>query len=180
MKHPLLLSAALIGLAACEPAPAEHKAAAPKAPSTATPAPQRAPAVTPLVATGPAAPVQPVTEPDIQSAASVIKLNVLTRQQENTVKLFGTGGGDPAMNGLQTYIAFYANPDAGWAVFPIGDILDYRILSEAPRRVDLEVEESVMNMETTVISSRKRRLIITWSAGAEPEAPASVSITPAR
>ena len=63
------------------------------------------------------------------------RLNIVPNQPGNSVKMFAMAGGDPAMNGLQTYLAFYADPDEGWVIFRIGDFLDYRILS-ATRRAD--------------------------------------------
>ena len=97
---------------------------------------------------GPAATVQPDTEEGNQWAAAVVELTPLTRQGDRTVKLFGTAGGDPAMNGLYTHVAFFDSPAEGWRVFRIGDFLEYRVLSEAPGRVDLEIDESVMDEAT--------------------------------
>ena len=95
-------------------------------------------------------------------------------------KLFGTAGGDPAMNGLYTHIAFFQDPAEGWRVFRIGDVLDYRVLSQRPGRVDLELEESTMDEATGRIGSRTRRVIIGWPIAADGSAPAEVTVTPAQ
>src|SRR4051794_13853980 len=102
--------------------------------------------------------VRPATDEDLQWAASVIQINELHRQGSLTAKLFGAAAGDPAMNGLNTYIAFYESPAEGWRIFRIGDFLSYRILSEAPGRIGLEVNESIMNQATGNIGTRVRRL----------------------
>lgn len=179
MKRPLLFAAVLVGLAACDPGPETAPQTGPQAPPS-VPAPQSAPPVTPLVAAGPAATVQVSTDSDDQTAASVVRLDVLTGQGGPTVKLFGTAGGDPAMNGLYTHIAFFGSPAEGWAVFRIGDFLDYEVLSETPGRVDLKVEESVMDETTGQIGRRDRRLIVAWTPGADDAPPTTITVTPAR
>ena len=179
MKHPILFLAAIAALTACDSGVETRKAATPAAESP-VPAPQSAPPVTPLVAAGPAATVQASTEMNMQWAASVVQLDLLTKQGGPTVKLFGTAGGDPAMNGLYTDIAFFKSSAEGWVVFRVGDFLDYQVLSEAPGRVDLKVEESVMDEATGQIGRRERRLIIAWTPGANEAPPVAITVTPAR
>lgn len=176
MKHPILFLTALGGLAACDAEVESRKSAMPPA-EAPPPVVQTA---KPLVPAGPAAAVQPSGDLNQQWAASVVRVDVLTRQAGPTVKLFGTAGGDPAMNGLQTFIAFFRSPAEGWTVFPVGDVLDYHVLSEAPGRVDLRVEESVLDPATGVIGRREHRLIVAWTPGADDAPPASVTLTPAR
>ena len=139
---------------------------------------------TPMVcsptAAGPAAILQPDTDPNQQWAASVVRLDALENQGDRTVKLFGTAGGDPAMNGLYTHLAFFESPAEGWRVFRIGDFLDYRLLSEAPGRIDLEIDESVLDAATGQIGSRKRRIIVGWALPTDGSVPATVTVTPAR
>lgn len=121
-------------------------------------------------------------DPDehLQWGASVVRLDPL-RRQGLTAKLFGTAGGDPAMNGLYTYLAFYEfAPGDGWRVFRLGDFLSYRVLEEAPGRLLLEIRESVMDESTGSIGARTRRLAISWSGGGGDEPPASLSVTQAR
>ncbi len=170
MARPLLFLATLLTVAACDAESETRK--------DAVQAVEAAPAV-PLDAAGASATIQAETDDDLQWAASVVELTMLENQGQSTVKLFGTAGGDPAMNGLYTYIAFFQGPADGWKVFRIGDFLDYRLLRDGPGRVDLEVEESVMDPATSEISSRKRRIIVGFSAGAEAAAPAVVTLTPA-
>ena len=175
MKHPLLFLVALIAVTACDSGVETRTAALPEAagnaPATAPP---------PLAPAGPAGRIAPDATPDLQWAAAVVELDPLTRQGDAAVKLFGTAGGDPAMNGLYTHIAFFVSPAEGWRVFRIGDFLDYRVLAEAPGRVDLEVEESVMDPGDGAIGQRSRRLIVGWSPGANGAPPAAVTVTPAR
>ena len=124
--------------------------------------------------------VRPDPDENLQWAAGVVQINALRNQGEATAKLFGTAGGDPAMNGLYTYLAFFESPGDGWRVFRLGDFLGYRILSEARGRVVLEIRESVMNERTGDIGTRMRRLLVSWTAGADGAPPATVSVAPAR
>lgn len=176
MKHPVVFLTALLGLTACDAQVESRREAVPAAEAPPPPVQSR----DPMVANGPAATVQPTTDMNIQWAASVVRLDPLKAQGGATVKLFGTAGGDPAMNGLYTHIAFFRSSAEGWAVFRIGDVLDYEILSEAPGRVDLKLEESTMDEATGQIGSRERRVIVAWTPGAGEEPPAAVTVTPAR
>ena len=169
---PVTFLVVLLGLTACDAQVESRKAA--------LPAEQAAPAAAPLTAAGPAAIVQPDADEGQQWAASVVELTPLTRQGDRTVKLFGTAGGDPAMNGLYTHVAFYDSPAEGWRVFRIGDVLDYRVLSESEGRVDLELRESVMDEATGQIGDRTRRVIVGWPIAADGSAPAEVTVTPAQ
>ncbi|MDP1528390.1 MAG: hypothetical protein Q8M05_03320 [Rhodoferax sp.] len=171
---PVTFMIALLGLAACDAEVESRKAA--------VPAEQAAPAATaaPLTAAGSAATIQPEADDRAQQAASVVELTPLTRQGDATVKLFGTAGGDPAMNGLYTHLAFFDSPAEGWRVFRLGDFLEYRVLSEAPGRVDLEIDESVMDDASGQIGGRTYRVIVGWTVAADGSAPASVTVTPAR
>jgi hypothetical protein len=124
--------------------------------------------------------VRPDTEENLQWAASVIQINELRHQGTLSVKLFGSAGGDPAMNGLNSYIAFFESPADGWRVFQLGDFLTYRILSESPGRIALAIRESVMNERTGDIGARVRRLLVSWTSGRAGEIPATISVTTVR
>ena len=165
---------AVLALAACD---AGVESRDPVLPAEQPPSSPRA---APLTAAGPAAILQPDTDPNQQWAASVVRLDALENQGDRTVKVFGTAGGDPAMNGLYTHLAFFESPAEGWRVFRIGDFLDYRLLSEAPGRIDLEIDESVLDAATGQIGSRKRRVIVGWALPTDGSVPATVTVTPAR
>ncbi|MEA3042630.1 MAG: hypothetical protein QOH47_468 [Sphingomonadales bacterium] len=124
--------------------------------------------------------IRPDPDENLQWAAAVVRIDALRNQGDATVKLFGTAGGDPAMNGLYTYLAFFESPGDGWRVFRLGDFLTYRILSEARGRVVLEIRDSGMNERTGDIGTRIRRLLVSWTAGAGGAPPASVRVTSAR
>ncbi len=113
----------------------------------------------------------------LQWAAGVVRLDPIPGE---SAKLFGTAGGDPAMNGLYTYIAFFRSPADGWAVYRIGDVLDYTVLSHARGRVDLDLHESTFDEVSGAIGSRHRKVIVQWTQGADGDAPTAVTITPAR
>lgn len=168
MKRALIGLAGVLALAACDDVRINKKI---------TIGDEDPKAVAPLEPAGPAATVQADADDSLQWAASVVQLHPLKDQD---AKLFGTAGGDPAMNGLYTWIAFYAGAAEGWKVFRIGDFLSFRVLREAPGRVDLEIEESVMDETTGQIGGRTRRLIVGWSPGADGAPPAGVTVTPAQ
>jgi hypothetical protein len=137
----------------------------------------------PAAAQPPAEAGRPITlsadeDENLQWSAAVVVFNELRQQGDFTVKLFGASGGDPAMNGLYTYLAFYLAPGDGWRIFRIGDFLNYRVVSESRGRVLLEVNESVMN-EQTEISSRRRRIMVSWTPGANDEPPNAVTVAAA-
>lgn len=127
-----------------------------------------------------AATVRPDPDDGLQLAASVVRVDPLRRQGALTVKLFGTAGGDPAMNGLYTYLAFFESAGDGWRVFRLGDFLSYRVLAETPGRLTLELRESVMDQRSGAIGARTRRLLVSWMTGPAGEAPASIGVTTPR
>jgi hypothetical protein len=184
---PVTFLVAALALSACDVG-VESRKASPPAVQEARGAvvvsglPPRAgqPPVRPIVPAGPAQAVSPVADASLQDEASVVRVDPLRATRGPTVKLFGAGGGDPAMNGLYTHIAFFQGPAEGWRVFRLGDVLDYRILSEAPGRVDLEFTESTGPDAAGAIGSRRRKVIVSWTPGADGAPPASVSLTPAR
>ncbi len=171
---PFLFALTLLGISACDPA-AETRKTAVETSEQATP-PARAEAALTPIANGETLTPEAVDDQNLQSAASVVRVDNLQRP-DSTVKLFGLAGGDPAMNGLYTYIAFYQSPADGWQVFRLGDFLDYRILGEGENRVDLEIEYSVMDPHSDQISVATRRIMVTWTPGADGAAPQAITMT---
>lgn len=137
-------------------------------------------AAAPLAAQ-PAETVRPDEQPELQWAAGVTKITPLA-QVAGDAGLFGITGGDPAMNGLTTYISFFESPAEGHKVFRIGDFLDYSVLSQARGRVVLSVRENYMRGRNDAIAMRWRRLTISWRIPAGQQVPASITIasTPGR
>jgi len=170
MLGPKIILAAALGLSAAACAPPAPR---PSAGDRSTP-------VASLSASGEAASVaRSEADSNLAWAASVVRVDPLANEANGGVKLFGVAGGDPAMNGLYTYIAFFENPGSGWQVFQLGDFLDYRVLAEAPGRVDLEITESTMDDASGGIGSRTRYVIVSWTRGADGAAPETISVTPA-
>jgi len=115
----------------------------------------------------------------LQDAATVVVVSQLEHQGDLGAKLFGAAAGDPAMNGLNTYLAFYmAPPENGWQIFEIGDFLSYAVVAETPGRLLLEVHESVMH-DNGEIGERTRRLAVTWTPGRDGAPPATVTVATA-
>ncbi len=114
------------------------------------------------------------------SVGSITELrNQGSGENDLSVHLYGTAGGDPAMNGLYTYIAFYQSPAEGHRVFRIGDFNAYRLVSEAKGRIVLEVDENIMNDSTGEIGSRTRRMAVSWTPPADGTAPQTLSVAAA-
>ncbi len=179
----ILAASLFAAVTACAPdavsTPAESAAEAPAAPAAEAAVEPPVPEL--LVAAGePQALVVETTE-YASAAASVVKVDFLENQGESPgVKLFGTAGGDPAANGLHTYLAFYISPGSDWAVFPVGNFIDYRILFEAPGRADLEITETTIDEATAEMGSQTRRVIVNWTDVMDEAPPESVTITPAQ
>jgi len=162
----ILAGALLAGLTltACE---ATSEPTAPSAPTQAAP----------LTASGAPQTLSVEAEDDrLQWAASVVRIDWVA---DDGAKMFGTAAGDPAMNGLYSYIAFFGSTADGWVVFKLGDFLDYTVLSSAPGRVDLDLHESTLNEATGEIGSRHRKVIVSWTVPEEDEAPTAITVTPA-
>ena len=168
--RPLVFVCSLLALSACD-AQVESRREAADVRSSGSAPEQTAP----LTPSGAPQTLGPETDASLQTAASVVELTPLEGQN---AKLFGTAGGDPAMNGLYVHIAFYIDAAEGWRVFRIGDFLDYRVLRAAPGVVDLGLTESVMDSATQQIGSQKRRMIVGWTPGADGAAPTAVTVTP--
>jgi len=138
-----------------------------------------APACAQAVAERGPATVRPDDSEMLQDAATVVVVSPLEHQGDLSAKLFGAAAGDPAMNGLNTYLAFFEPPPVnGWRVFEIGDFLSYEIVSETPGRLLLEIHESVMN-DNGDIGERTRRLAVSWTPGRDGAAPATVTVATA-
>lgn len=133
----------------------------------------------PVAAPGPVT-RHPDADEMLQDAATVVVVSPLEHQGDLSVKLFGAASGDPAMNGLNTYIAFFEPPPVnGWRIFEVGDFLSYDIVSETPGRVLLQISESVMH-QNGEIGTQTRRLAVTWRPGRDGAPPATVTVAPAQ
>ena len=172
------------GLAGCDrlsaawegfnnPGPAERPSEAPS--SDPTPGPGGG-----LVEAGEGVALSPDQDEFAQVAANVVRVDDLSDQGALSAKMFGTAGGDPAMNGLYTYIAFFESPAEGWRVFRVGDYLDYQIKAVSAGRVELMLSESVMDQATSEIGSRQTAVILSFTLGPDGAVPETVTVTPAR
>jgi hypothetical protein len=188
MKKTLLTMAVLVAavsLPGCDRLGAAWTAfQAPKTPAVAAPAeipaaPAATPVVAPLTPSGHGLPVKALPGDNLQAYASVVEVHGLAEATGMVGKIFGVAGGDPAMNGLQTYIAFYRNPAEGWWVYQIGDFLSFKVLNQSSGRVDLEVEESTLDPATGTIGTRTRRMILGFDVRSAEEQPVILRITPA-
>ena len=148
MKY--MLVAAALTLAACSPAPAATPSAV--EPVAVTPAP----AALNLKPTGPAIAV--AAAPESMPEAFVTDVRLL---KDGSAKLFSTAGGDPAINGLYTYIAIWSDEDQWGKVFQIGDFNSWDIAEEAPGRVVLKVSRSWIEDGSGDIKTAEEHLIIT-------------------
>lgn len=131
-----------------------------------------------LVAAGDAREVGQTTATGALWGANVVRVDPLPNQPR-TVKLFGAAGGDPVLNGVYTYIAFFESGAEGWRVFQLGDVLDYRVLADSPGRVDLELTLSGDGADS-IYGSHTRHVIVTWTLGENNAPPETISVTPAQ
>lgn len=99
----------------------------------------------------------------------------------NEARLFGIGGEDRAANGLYAYIAFPTRSGSDWAIYELGDIINYTVLSSTAGRVDLDIEETTsINEETGELLSGHRKVTVSWTPGSDGAPPTNVTITPAQ
>lgn len=164
--------AAALALAACQPAadkPAEP--AAPAAEAAATP--PAAPAAAPAQPSGPARNV--AAEPDSQDLSGAASVTDIHFVKDADVKLFSTAGGDPAINGLYTYLAIYTAPDGWTRIFQIGDFNSWDVIEESPTRVVLKVSRSWVEEGSGDIKTADEKLIL----GVPQDATSPLTVTPA-
>jgi hypothetical protein len=167
------LALACLGAPACTPA--------------TTPAPAQLETVKPFEAADgervTVMPLQAGAESSEPSAFGVVKFNDLPDMSPLwAVRMFGAGGGDPAANGLKTYLAFNTAHDGQG--FLLGDFIDYRVVAASPGRIDLEITETAIG-KGDQLESITRRAIVSWTEKPQaqdpnPEFPATVTITPAK
>lgn len=173
-----------LALAACEDPPvADQLPVQPAEPIEGGPPPAAGPEPGPASSTGPTAgtpaieaagPVtlSPSADDMLQWSAAVTEVHPMPNQG---AKLFSTAGGDPALNGLYTYLALFQGAAEGWRVFQLGDFEGWRVLEEAPGRVLIEVRQSTLDPTTGQAVTATRRLNVAFDAAA----PDSVTVTPA-
>ena len=121
---------------------------------------------------GPPVTVEAEEEEGVQWAASVMQIHPM---EDQNAKIFATAGGDPAINGLYTYLGLLGEPAEGWRVFRIGDFESWQVIDEAAGRVVLEVAESSINPDTGLAMTRRKRVIVRFN----PDAPENITVTPA-
>ena len=107
-----------------------------------------------------------------RQAAAVTQVHPLETQD---ARLFSTAGGDPAINGLVTWLGLFQGPAEGWRVFRIGDFESWRVIDEGEGRVVLEVAESSLNPDTGLAMTRRKRVIVRFN----PDSPQNITVTPA-
>jgi hypothetical protein len=161
--------AAAAALVACQPKPAAQ------APAAASEAPMATVVLTPA---GAAAGFADVLKDDaVQSAANVERVLGL---QANDAKIFTTAGGDPAINGLYTYLAIYLSSADGWAVYQIGDFNDVAVVGERAGEVDLKVSQSTIDDKGEAQTAERYLIVKIPTATGDPvTAPARIDIIPA-
>jgi hypothetical protein len=161
MKHAVF--AAALALAACQPAS--------EAPATPVePAAVEAPAPAPAQPSGPAKAIE--AEDDHMPEAWVTDVHLI---KDADFKIFSTTGGDPAVNGLYTYLVAYTPPDGWTRVYMLGDFSAWEVIEESPTRVVLKVSRMYLEESTGEIKTAEEKLIVDLPP--DPETP--VMVTPA-
>lgn len=166
----IAFAAAALALAACSPqaeTPAGPAAAAAETPAAKTP-------VTPAQPFGPARAVTAEAESEaLFGAASVTDIHFVKNAD---VKLFSTAGGDPAINGLYTYLAIWTEEERDWSrIFMLGDFNSWEVVEESPTRVVLKISRSRIEEGTGDVKTAEEKLIVDIP-GAEAT---TVTVTPA-
>lgn len=172
-------AACVLALAACSKPkpPANESDVVPLPPSVAPAATTPdgpTPAAAPAQPTGPAEAVTLADDDSIQWAASVTEVVWLP---DLNAKLFSTAGGDPAINGLYTYLAFPPeNNDEGWTAYKLGDWESWKVIEQGPGRVLLQVRVSRIDPSSGNPVTEDKKLIVNWTTTGENH---TVTVTPA-
>jgi hypothetical protein len=161
MTMRLIICVAALALTACGPT------------TTQTPTEPAIEAAAPATPSGP--PVEaPMLEGDHPEAW--VTETVFLSNSANGAKVYSVAGGDPAINGLYTYIAGYdtEEPGGGWRVFQIGDFNTWRVLEDRGTEVVLEVTRSTIADNGDIQTAGERYIV------SVPDADdTSITITPA-
>lgn len=172
----VLASAVSLGLAGCDaPDPAGQNGGKGGPGRPALPPRAAQPALRHAVPIGPEETRRALASADLQQAASVSQLHAIPTQD---AKLFSVSGGDPAANGLVTYLGLFASPAEGWRLYPLGDFSAWRVTETGPGRLVLNVRQDAVGPRGDIVS-RDSRLIVSF-AHSDGQAPAAVTVTPAR
>lgn len=168
----VLASAVSLSLTACD-APDHAAKGGPGRP--ALPARAAQPALRHAVPIGPEETRRAMAAAALQEAASVSQLHAIPAQD---AKIFSVSGGDPATNGLVTYLGLFISPAEGWRLYPLGDFSGWRVTETGRGRLVLNVRQDAAGPRGDIVS-RDSRLIVDF-VRSHGEAPAAVNVTPAR
>lgn len=158
-----LILVAALGLAACGPVVINGSSEDGEAETAQAPA----------TASGP--PVQAALLAGDHPEAWVTDMVVLS-DASNGAKVYSVAGGDPAINGLYTYIASYDTnePGGAWRVFQIGDFNSWSVAEDRGTEVVLAVSRSFMGDNGDIQTADERYIV------SVPDADdTSITITPA-
>ncbi|WP_339913942.1 hypothetical protein [uncultured Brevundimonas sp.] len=175
IRHPLLLVGIATLLSACDADVETRRAAV----APVEDGPALAAATVPATPAGPGRTVRPQADDYLQSAASVLALTPLA-DHDVDAKVFGTAGGDPALNGNHAWLAFFAGPAEGWTVYALGDFEDWSVTEQAGGRFVLDTTQGRMGDTGDMVTGERKRFIIAYSPGGDANSPpTSITITPA-
>ncbi len=96
---------------------------------------------------------------EMQEAASVSQLHLLP---ESDAKVLSLSNGDPAANGLVTYLALFVSPAEGWRLYPIGDFAAWRVTDSAPGRVRIDYRQDAFGPAGDIVQ-RRARAVVEWT-----------------
>ncbi|WP_310540388.1 hypothetical protein [Phenylobacterium sp.] len=157
---------AALALAACQPAVQDPAAPAASPPAAETPAPA------PL-ALKPSGPARTISAEQEQSDAAWV--TDVRHIKDVDAKIFSTAGGDPAINGLYTYLALYTAPDGWTRVFQIGDYNSWEVVEESAESLTLKVSRSWIEEGSGDVKTADEYLIV----AIPDEQATTVDVTPA-
>lgn len=176
VKRNLALMAGLCALiSACDDLPEEeHAVDRAREPIAATAAPVATPEEARAEPMGDPVTVEASDDDNLEWAASVMQIHPI---EDQNAKIFAVSGGDPAVNGLVTYLGLFAGPAEGWRVYRIGDFEEWTMSETARRRVVLNVRESSAGEDGGIVTE-DHRVIVEFRMG-EDGASDQVTVTPA-
>jgi hypothetical protein len=167
----MLVAALTLVVTGCEqPAQSSENASAPALPPRSGQL-----AVRPVVPTAPGESIPALADTELQEAAAVSQLHLLPEQN---AKVFSISGGDPAVNGLVTYLGLYISSAEGWRVYAIGDFAEWRLTEASKGRLVLTVRQDTAGPDGD-IQARDFRVIVAFDRNLQTPPP-TITVTEGR
>jgi hypothetical protein len=123
----------------------------------------------------------PVTVPALEEVGNEVAVDQIAFLKAGeadglTYKLYSMSGGDPAINGAQTYLAMIGDIHEGWTAYMVGDFNTWEVASEAADHVVLKVSRSWVEQASGEIQTAEEM----WRVDLPKPGAKAIKISPAK